>query len=333
MANMSIWSGLAGFFRGRWCGSGLHGHLATQHPAGNGAEFQLCEQLGEQVSVYLFHDECRFVKWHRHGKVDGGQPLGEERLLLEILHVLLQLAFQFGGAFVHRFHRPIFLNELDGGLLAHARNTGDVVHSISPHAEHINELGRVFQAIFLANLSRAHYLHTIAAARGLVHEYLVRYELAVVLVGRHHVGGVAVRFGPFGEGANHIIRLKTFQTYHRNAEALDEPFDVRDAGTEVIGHGLAVGLVGREFLLAQGGTGHVERHSDVGWFLLLEQVEQGDGEAKDSRGVQPFGIDHRLGTKGKEGTVDERKGIEQKEALVLGGVLLGHVGEDRISRK
>jgi hypothetical protein len=191
----------------------------------------------------------------------------------------------------------------------------------------------MFQAILLADLFRPHHLHAIAAARGLVHEYLIGYELAIVLVGRHHVGGVAVRFGPLGEGANHIIRLKTFQTYHWDAEALDEPFDVGDAGAEVIGHGLAVGLVGRELLLAQGGTGHVERHSDVRGFLFLQKVEQGDGEAEDSRGVQPFGIDHRLGTKGKEGTVDERKGIEQKEALVLGGVLLGHVGEDRISRK
>jgi hypothetical protein len=54
--------GIGGLLWGRWCGSGLHGHLATQHPAGNGAEFQLCEQLGEQVSIYLFHDEFLLVK-------------------------------------------------------------------------------------------------------------------------------------------------------------------------------------------------------------------------------------------------------------------------------
>ena len=120
-------------------------------------------------------------------------------------------------------------------------------------------------------------LRLLAAARRAVEPHAGPDELRGVLVGRGHVDVEAGGGALDRERAHHVVRLEAVHAHDGNLQRGGELEGVGDVGGEVLGHLLALRLVGRVRLVAEGGTGRIHREDEVGGLLALED----GGEARD----------------------------------------------------
>ncbi len=104
------------------------------------------------------------VQFHRRIDDDGRQGLALATLLGEGDHVLLLLAFQLVRVGDHAFQRAELLHQFHRGLLADARNAGNVVHRITHQPEDVLHLIGGLQSPPFAHLLRPEFLAEVAAA-------------------------------------------------------------------------------------------------------------------------------------------------------------------------
>ncbi len=76
--------------------------------------------------------------------------------------------------------------------------------------------------------------------------------------------------------------------------------------------------------MARSGGGGVPGDREVGGFLVLDDGEEGVGEAEEGGGVHALGIHDGIADEGKVGAVDEGHSVEEEEAVGLG--CFGHGG-------
>ncbi len=122
---------------------------------------------------------------------------------------------------------------------------------------------RRLNAVTLANLLGAAYLHLGTAERGLEHEHAVGHQLSVVLVGGHHVGDVTLLLGNVRQCAYHIVGFIS-----RNFDSGDSVglYDVLYIGNRqgyVLRLLVALRLVLGIGFVAECGAARVEAHRDV----------------------------------------------------------------------
>ena len=97
-------------------------------------------------------------------------------------------------------------------------------------------------------------------------------------------GGLGLR----GEGADDVVGLVAVEFEDRDVEGLAEALEVGQGGGEVLGHLVALGLVFGKELVARGRGGGVEGDREVGGLLLLEDGQEGVGEAEEGGGIDPL---------------------------------------------
>jgi hypothetical protein len=136
-------------------------------------------------------------------------------------------------------------------------------------------------APFGEDFRHAEDLDFAACAAWFVDADVLADELAEVLVGRDHIGVEALVLGALGEGADDVVSLEAVFDQQRNAHGLAEALHRRDGGGEVFGHGLALGLVVGEPLMAWRGCRGIEGDGEVRGLLVVAQVEQRVGEAEE----------------------------------------------------
>ena len=90
-------------------------------------------------------------------------------------------------------------------------------------------------------------------------------------------------------------------------------------GGEFVGLFCGVGLGGGEFGVRGGGGGGVPGDGKVGGLLVLDDGEEGIGEAEEGGGVDALGVDDGVADEGEVGAVDEGHAVEEKEAVGLVG--------------
>ena len=90
-----------------------------------------------------------------------------------------------------------------------------------------------------------------------------RDELCGVLVGRGAVHVEPFRRRLDGESSHHVVSLEAVHAQHWQAEGFSELEGVWDVGGEVFGHLLALRLVGRVRLVAEGGARGIHRQHGV----------------------------------------------------------------------
>ena len=168
-------------------------------------ELQFFEEGAQGVFVGLCADEGFEVERDGNVGLDGGEELREAYLLGVVLHFLPQRAFQAVGVGQEVVDAAKFGDELLCGLLADTGTTGDVVRTVAHESQQVDDLcGRVDAELLLHFLDAQRVELLVAVARA-VHEHVFAHELAVVLVGGHHVGVDAAGAGLRGQRADDVV--------------------------------------------------------------------------------------------------------------------------------
>ena len=243
--------------------------IILQKPFGEGSELQFLKECHQGWYVRLFGFQFFFVELDGHLQVDGSQRFRHQSLFCKFDDVFLLFALQLVGMCDEVFHTTVFAHQYRCRLLADAWNARDVVGGIAPEAEDVDELFWVADAVAFAHLFRPPHLGWFAELSGLVEQDFVGHQLSEVLVGGHHIGGEALLFRLFRQGADDVVGLVAFHAVDGDVEGLDEPYYIRYGVAEVVGHLLAVGLVFAVFGLSLCGAGHVEGHADVSGSFFL----------------------------------------------------------------
>ena len=153
-------------------------------------------------------------------------------------------------------------------------------------------------------------------AGGTIHFDLFGHKLAKVLIWGDHEDFVkAIGLSTMSEGADNVVGLIAIHLEYRNPKCFSDPAKMRHRGGEVFWHGFALSLVFWVQNVACGWGRSIKDYSEVTGLLLGDQLDQGAGESKDSRGVEAFGGINRATDQGKVCTVGEGHTIEKIERL------------------
>ena len=123
---------------------------------------------------------------------------------------------------------------------------------------------------------------------GFIYQHIVPHQLAVVLVGRHHVGQYAPLAGLQGYGAYHVVSLIAGYLQYGNIVCAQDFLYYRYAEAYVLRRLLALRLILGIDLMAEGAALGVEGHGYVGGLLLVQYLLQRVDEAEDGGGVLFF---------------------------------------------
>ena len=275
-----------GYRRG-WSRGGRIAASLFEYPVDECAEFQLLENLAEFFFVRFFADERIHVELNGNICFDGGKEFGEGNHLAVGLHFRFQCAFQLVGMLQQIFDAAEFGNQFLCGFLAHTRTAGDVVGSITHQSQHVDDLlGGLYVELGFYFFGTHHF--ESAGVLGAVHEDAVRYQLPVVLVGSHHIGGDALSSGFGGKRAYHVVCLITGYLEDGDAVGTDDILYNRNGEADGLGRLLALCLVLFVGLVAEGGARRVEGYSYVCGILFFEHFFQGVYKAQNGRSVESF---------------------------------------------
>src|SRR5574344_2026782 len=120
-----------------------------------------------------------------------------------------------------------------------------------------------------------------------------RHELAVVLVGRHHIDIESFGGETPGGGSYHVVSLETHYHQHRYIESLDDGSKWVKRIYDKLRRLRSVGLVGRIHHIAKSAPGRIETDGYVAGVLTGYEFHQIFGETEEDGGVHSLGIDHR----------------------------------------
>jgi hypothetical protein len=241
-----------------------------------------------------------------------GEPLGDDRVLAVRDQVLAALrAADFVSALEQRLERAEGLQQLGGGLLADARNAGDVVGGVALQAVEVRDLLRR-DAVALDHRGAVVELGLGDPTGGRHHGHqppLVD-QLERVAVAGHDRDGDPLLDRALRDRRNHIVGLEAVQARVAIAERLDERLERRPLLAQQVGARLPLSLVRGVGLGAPRGS-RVPRHDRRRGAVLRDQLDEHRSEAEDRVG--------RLAGRGgdglrqrKESAVDEAVAVYQE---------------------
>ncbi len=284
------------------CDERFEFELLIDGDKGFGVGFLTAQRLGGDVGGNVGDDGDELF---RHAYLPG-----------VVYYFFLQRAFELVGIVEKILYRAELGDEFSRRLLSHTGAAGHIVGGVALECKQVYYLTRRGNAIALAHLLGAADLEALTFDGRAVHEHAVGDELAVVLVGRHHVCGEPFFAGASRECAYHIVGLISLDLYHRYSVGLEDILDVWYGQSDVFGLFVASGLVFGVLLMAESmAVGRIEAHGDISGILLLEEVVESIYKAENRRGVEAGRCHSRRAQQGIVGTVDQRVGVEQKEFL------------------
>ena len=180
----------------------------------------------------------------------------------------------------------------------------------------------------LADLSLVVDLGGVAGTGRTVELHARAHELRGVLVGRGEVDVEPGRRTLRGDGAHHVVGLEVVNPHHRNAERVGDLERVGDGRGEVLGHLLALRLVGRVGAMAEGRTAGVHRQRQPFRALALDDRHEPVDEPEQRGGVDPRRGHARRLEKHEMPPVEERHQIDYEELFHNTSVLPGQTAED-----
>ena len=117
----------------------------------------------------------------------------------------------------------------------------------------------------------------------------------------------------FCQCSHHIVGFVAVHSHHRDAKSLQDALDVGHRVDDVIGCGLAVGLVVLEVRVAERGCTRVERHGNVRGFLFFDDFVKHIGKTQYGGGVQSLGSVSRTLDHGIIGSENQAHSVYQKK--------------------
>ena len=244
-------------------------------------ELEFLEHRDHPLGIQLRRGQVDRLHLQLHVAVDGGQALGQQRLLGEGLDLLALLALELSGCRHQLLHRAEAVDQLLRGLLPHPRDAGDVVHAVAGQADQVDHLLRLRHAEPLAHSGHVVDQRRVAAHAGQpVEKGVLADQLREVLVERDHVGVEAGRLGTPGDRADHVVRLHAGVADDGDAHRLGHAVHVRQRVAHPFRSLGAGALVVGVLLRPPGGAGGIEHHRDVGGLLVGEDLQQRRGVAE-----------------------------------------------------
>ena len=197
-------------------------------------------------------------------------------------------------------------------LFADTANAGDVVGAVAGEGEVVDHLRGGGEAPVGADLGGAEdFGGGLADA---VEEGLRVDELGDVLVARHEVGLHAVRRpGRRRVGAHEVVGLEAVGADDRDAHGRGELLRHRDGGRQVLGHLLALGLVGGVGLVAEGRRSRILDENDMRGRARLQNLHDGADEARQRGGVDARRGHARVAEEGEVAAVEKRHDVNDVE--------------------
>ena len=213
------------------------------------------------------------------------------------------------------FDAAEFADQLLCGFLSDARTTGNVVGGVTHQSEHINDLPGGLDVELGFHLLYAHDLKA-ACVLGSVHKYVFGYQLAVVFIRGHHVGGDALLPRLRGKRADNIVGFIARYFQDRDAVCADDILYNRYGEPYGFRSFLPLCLILFICFMAEGGSGRVESDTDMAWIFFFEHFLKRVHKAKNGRGIEPFGIGPRGFDERVIGAIYQCIGIEKKQFIV-----------------
>ena len=176
--------------------------------------------------------------------------------------------------------RPVFHQPFGSGFGPHLGHAGHIVNGVAHQRLKIHHQGRGHAKL------GGHTGHIpLFAIHGVDDGDVGRDQLGQVFVaaGHHHLQ--ARLLGALGQGADHIIGLHPRHVQHAPAQQAHHFVDGFDLGPQVIGHGGALGFVGRVNLVPKSGSLGI-KHADriCRCHLFFEALQHIDHAAYGARG-------------------------------------------------
>ena len=242
--------------------------------------------------------------------------LRHARLLGVLLDVPATRRRQLVGVRDHLLERAVLRDQLSGGLVADARDAGDVVARVALEADEVGDLIRPDPVPRLDSLGRVH-VHVRDAARRHHQRDVVGDELERVAVGRddRRLDARFVRAGR--ERRDHVVGLPALELEVAVAERLDDRAEVRELLAQEVGRRLPLRLVRLERLEALDRAG-VPGHRDALRPVVLEQLEEHVREAEQRVRREALRRRELLGQR-EEGAIGEVVAVDEEELGVPRG--------------
>ena len=133
----------------------------------------------------------------------------------------------------------------------------------------------------------------VALASGLPHEGVRRKQLRKILVGRDHERIKAFGLGAFDESSNNVVGLETVDFQHRNVKGTTQFFHLRNCCGKLLGHFIALRLVGGKSNVSRRWCRGVEGHAQMRGLFLFKNCQQRVDEAVKRGGVDSLGVANR----------------------------------------
>ncbi len=250
-------------------------------------KLQIQKQLIELRLVGLLAQVVLGFKRDGRVGVDGGQVIGHAGVPLALDELL-----PGGGLHVHLVQ--VGIQPVDGGLLGqqgHGRllpdalHPGDVVRGVPHQGLQVDDVDGI-EAIGLPKGLRGHVLGGGAAHAG-------GHQLYGGVVGDQLEGifipgdddrvppGALVRLG---DGANQVVGLPAVQLVHGDVQGGEDLFQNGHLAGQLLGHGLALGLIALVGQVAEGGGLAVKGDAQGLGLLLVQQLVQNIQKAKHGVG-------------------------------------------------
>ena len=234
----------------------------------------------------------------------GGVAMGLQERALPLGHLVEVVVDGLDGAELHE--------QADGRLLADAGDAGDVVGGVAAQGLEVDELVGGEAAVALADaglvedklLGHAVLEHDADAGGDKLEDVRVAGEDKDVDV-------LGLRL--LAEGAEEVVGLQAVELVDGDLEGLHEAADVGELLCELRGHLRALGLVGLEALVAEGGGGQVERDGEVGGLEVLHGLAEHLGEAVDAADLLAGGADGERTLDGMPGPMDHGMAIQEHQ--------------------
>ena len=276
-------------------------------------EIQFGEDPAQLVDMRVANREVLLAERDRHVEADGRQALGQPQVVGPPGDLLTLFTLDFRDVIEDVFHGSPLPDQFAGDLLADARDAGNIVRGIAPQRKDVAHQLRVVDAVLLADGLAVDDLDAALGAPLFVDAAVVAHQLAVILVGRHHIDVVTGFDTLLRKGSDHVVGLVTRHFENRNAHRVEHPFHVGYRKQDVLGGFGTVGLVFRKDVAAEAAALGIERHAQqIGPFAFLD-VAQELHEAEHHGGVHPLAVTHRTAQKGIVILENQRIGVDQKE--------------------
>ncbi len=205
-----------------------------------GAELQFGQEVHHDRRIEIM-GACPFqVQLDRDIGVDGRQVAAHIGGVASLLQFRPPAVLHLVEMGIDLIQVPVFFQQPERGLLAHAGHAGDVVGVVPDHGFVIHHLLRAD-----AELAGFHILRGqvgLVVARHVDRRALV-HQLQEIAVAGDDLDAQSLRTDLARDGAEHIIRFEAFHFQARDVEGIHHLADARDLQAQVIGHFFARRLV------------------------------------------------------------------------------------------